>query len=506
LSTSPPQPVVDRTTNPTRHGHHAGIALAVVLTCQLMVGLDATVVNIALPRIQSGLSFSSSGLAWVFNAYTLTFGGLLLLGGRAGDILGRRRVFIGGVAVFTVASLLCGLATESWWLVAARALQGIGGAFASPSVLALIATTFPDERPRTKALSLFSAVGSGSFALGMVLGGVLTSIGSWRWVFFINVPIGAAVCLLANRFLAETQRHRGATFDIGGALTGTLGMGALVYGFLRGSSSGWSDGQAVTAFGAAAVLLATFFVLEVRAEQPIVPLRLFADRNRSAAYLCIALLPAAMFGMFFLLVQYVQDGLGYSALRAGLAFLPMSVTMFGTVRLLPRLVPRIGLKPPLLAGGVTALGAFVWLSQMSAGSSYFGYIFGPLAMVGLGMGMCMLPLSMTILRNVAPRESGAAAGLLQTMQWVGGGSVGLAVMVTISTTAGRHAARHIPAGLSTRLRSEYSLVHGMTAAFTLSIALICAMLLVSVFVLRARPTEAAAEPVDSSPQPTAVEM
>ena len=316
-----------------------GIALALVLGAQLMIILDMTVVNIALPSIARGLHFSAPSLSWVLNAYTLTFGGLLLLGGRAGDILGRRRVFIAGIALFTAASLAGGLATSAAWLLAARAVQGVGGAIASPAVLALITASFAEGRERTRALGIYTAVAMGGGSLGLVLGGVITEWVSWRWVLFVNVPIGIAVALAAPLFLPESQRQPGR-FDIAGALTSTAGMTALVYGFIRAASDGWANRVALGAFAAAVVLLGLFVVNESRARQPITPLRLFADRGRAGSYLARLLLVAGMFGMFFFLTQFVQDILGFSPLRAGISFLPMTAALFAVSRLSPRLLAR----------------------------------------------------------------------------------------------------------------------------------------------------------------------
>src|ERR1700734_1021486 len=293
---------------------HLGLALVVIATAQLMVVLDATIVNVALPHVQHALGFSGTGLEWVVNAYALTFGGLLLLGGRAGDILGRRRVFIAGIVLFTAASLAGGLATSAPWLLAARAVQGVGGAIASPAVLALVTASFSEGRERTRALSIYTAVAMGGGSLGLVLGGVITEWVSWRWVLFINVPIGVAVILTAPRFLPESERQPGRC-DITGALTSTAGMTLLVYGFIQAASQGWGNRTAIGAFAAAAVLLAAFLVNESRVRQPITPLRLFADRGRAGSYLTRLLLVAGMFGMFYFLTQFVQDILGFSPLR-----------------------------------------------------------------------------------------------------------------------------------------------------------------------------------------------
>jgi len=315
----------------TRYGR-PGVALAIMLSAQLMIILDMTVVNIALPHIQASLNFSATSLSWVLNGYTLTSGGLLLLGGRAGDILGRRRMFMAGISVFTLASLAGGLATTPGVLLAARALQGVGGAFAAPAVLALIVTSFPEGRERTRALGIYMGVITGGSSLGLVLGGVITEWLSWRWVLFINVPIGLAVVAVAPRFVAETPRLPGR-FDLAGALTATAGVTALVYGFIRAAAEGWTDHLTLAAFGVAAVLLTLFVITETRARQPITPLRLFADVSRAGSFIARLLLIAGMFGVFFFLTQFLQKIMGFSPLRAGVAFLRGHPRHRGRVRL-----------------------------------------------------------------------------------------------------------------------------------------------------------------------------
>jgi len=314
-----------------RFGHRrinpASVVLAVILTSQLMVVLDETIVNVALPDIKTALGFSDSQLSWVLNAYTLTFGGLLLLGARAGDLLGRRRTFLAGITVFTFASLVGGFATTGWFLLAARALQGVGGALAAPSSLALLATMFPEGRERLRAIALYTAVSIGGGAIGLISGGMLTQWASWRWVLFVNVPIGLAVLAVGASVLPETARRKGR-FDLAGALTSTIGVGALVYGFVRAASSGWSDTVTVSAFVLGVVLLVAFVRTELRAEQPITPLRLLTNASRSGANVARGLLFAGMFGMFFFLTQFLQDVLGYSPLQAGFAFLPVPLTVF----------------------------------------------------------------------------------------------------------------------------------------------------------------------------------
>src|SRR5215469_3815199 len=310
---------------------HLGLALVVIAAAQLMVVLDATIVNVALPHIQSALGFSGSGLEWVVNAYALTFGGLLLLGGRAGDILGRRRVFIAGLLLFTVASLLGGFATSQAWLLGARALQGVGGAIVAPTALSLITTTFPEGRPRNRAMAVYAAMSIGGAAVGLLAGGLLTTYASWRWVFFVNVPIGIIVALMAPRFLAESERHTGR-FDLPGAITGTGGLAALVYGLSSAATSAsgvshWGDTKVVASLSAAVVLLASFLVIESRSKHALMPLRIFRNRNRSGANLMLLCIGTAMFGLFFFLTIFVQTVWGYSALRSGVSYLPMVGTI-----------------------------------------------------------------------------------------------------------------------------------------------------------------------------------
>lgn len=309
---STPKPTTPaQTATPKKGSDGKGIALFVIASCQLMVVLDITIVNIALPHIQSALDFSTTSLSWVVNAYTLTFGGLLLLGGRTGDILGRRRVFIFGVLLFGLASLFCGLAQSEWQLLAARSLQGVGGAIASPTSLSLITTTFDEGPERNRAFGVFAGVSAGGGAIGLVAGGMLVQWLDWRWIFFVNVPIAIVIAVLTPRHVKESERHPGH-FDLAGALTSTLGMVALVYGFIRAAQEGWSDPYTIGSFAAAVVLLATFILIERRSQQPITPLHMFADRNRSGTYVIMLCLAAAIFGMFFFLTLFVQQVLGFS--------------------------------------------------------------------------------------------------------------------------------------------------------------------------------------------------
>jgi EmrB/QacA subfamily drug resistance transporter len=414
-----------------------------------MVVIDATIVNIALPHIKTALHFSPASLSWVVNAYTLTFGGLLLLGARSGDILGRRRTFGIGIALFTVASLAGGLAISSTWLLVARAAQGVGAALAAPSALALLMVEFREPRARTRAIGWYTGVSIGGVALGLLAGGMLTEWVSWRWVLFVNVPIGLAVLAFARTSLPETERRTGR-FDLMGALTSTLGMVSIVYAFVRAATFGWGDDATIGAFAIGGLLLAAFVVTERRAAQPITPLRLFADRNRATSYIARLFLVAGMYGMFFFLTQFLQNVLGYSPLRAGLAFLPLTVALFTTSQLSARVLAyRVGTRPLIVGALTVSTAGLAWLTQLSQTSSYLD-VLGPLLLFGIGNGLAFVPLTAASLAGVDPADAGAASGLVNVMQQVGG-SLGLAVLVSVFGGATRTAARaatHLPPAVS----------------------------------------------------------
>ncbi|HEX6451383.1 MAG TPA: MFS transporter [Trebonia sp.] len=465
-----------------------------MLGAQLMIILDATVVNIALPHIQAGLGFSLSSLSWVLNGYTLTFGGLLLLGGRAGDILGRRRMFTAGITIFTLASLAGGLATSPGMLLAARAIQGVGGALASPAVLALVISAFPEGGERTRALGIYTGVVTGGSSLGLVLGGLITQWLSWRWVLFINVPIGALVLAATPVFVTETPRQPGR-FDLTGAVTSTAGVAALVYGFIRASGSGWGDGLAWVSFAAAVVLLAAFLVTERRAAQPITPLRLFADAGRSGSFAARLLLVAGMFGMFYFLTQFLQDVLGFSPLRTGVAFLPMTIALFAVSRSAPRLMPVAGPKRMLITGMLPVIAGMAWLSRVSVGTGYWTGVFGPMLLFGIGMGVVFVPLTTASLAGVRAEDSGAASSMVNVMQQVGG-SLGLAVLVAVFGTAYRGALAHpSPAAHAVASTAHAALAHGVSTAFSLAVVFDVAALALMAFLIRGRaPERGVAEP------------
>jgi EmrB/QacA subfamily drug resistance transporter len=463
-----------------------------MLAAQLMVVLDMTVVNIALPHIATGLHFTAASLSWVMNGYALAFGGLLLLGGRAGDILGRRRVFVAGIALFTVASLAGGLATSAAWLLAARVAQGVGGALASPAVLALVISAFPEGKPRTRALAIYTAVITGGSSLGLVLGGVITQWLDWRWVLFVNVPIGIAVVAVTPLFVTETPRQPGR-FDLAGAVTSTAGVASLVYAFIEAASNGWGNRTPIAAFALAVVLLAMFVTVERRVRQPITPLRLFTSMSRSGSLLARLLLVAGMFGMFFFLTQFVQEVLGFSPLRAGVAFLPLTIALFAVSRLAPRLVARFPAKPLMVAGMLPVIGAMAWLSQVSPATSYATGLLGPMLLLGTGLGVVFVPLTSASLAGVAPEDSGATASLVNVMQQVGG-SIGLAALVSVFGTVSRNAVAHPPAGLAGLAVSQYARTHGMAVSFGFAAVFDACALLLILLVIRGRQAAPAPAP------------
>src|SRR4051794_3237870 len=396
----------------------AATGIAIVLVAQLMLVLDATVVNVALPRIDTDLGFGPASLSWVLNAYTLAFGGLLLLGGRLGDVLGRLRMFELGLGLFTVASLLGGLAQTPGQLVATRALQGVGAAMAAPSVLALLTTSAPDQAARNRAFALFGAVSSGGASIGLILGGLLTDVGSWRWTLFINVPIGIAVLLLAPRFVDETQRRPGR-FDVVGAATATLGAVSLVYALIGTPEHGWLSVRTLGGFALGLALLAVLARTEVRHPPPMIRPAMVRNRARVAALAVMALMIGANLSMFFLVVQYVQRVLGFGPLESGIAFLPFSLGIFGMSRITPALLARLGARTMIMMGTAAMVVGYAWLSSIGTNDTYLGAVFGPVLIAGLATGFVFMPVTATVLGGVEPEHAGSASGLLQTTQQLG---------------------------------------------------------------------------------------
>src|SRR5499433_2785291 len=414
-----------------------GLALVVIASAQLMLVLDATIVDVALPHLQHALGFSGSGLEWVVNAYAVAFGGLLLLGGRAGDRLGRRRVFVAGLLLFSAASLLGGFATSQWWLLAARAVQGAGGAVIAPTALSLITTNFPEGKPRTRAMGVYSAMAGGGGAVGLLLGGLLTTYVSWRWVLFVNVPIGILVAAAAPRVLAESPRRPGR-IDVAGAVTGCGGVALLVYGLSKAATgadgvSHWGDAQVLASLAASVVLLASFVLIERRSSRPLLPMRVLADRNRSGSYLIMLCIGTAMFGLFFFLTLFAQTVLGYSAIRSGVSYLPFTAGIVIAAGLASRLITRIGPRPLILAGAAAAAGGMFWFSRLTEHATYSGQLLGPMLVTSSGLGLLFVPLALVALHHVAEQHAGVAASLLNTGQQVGG-AIGLAALGTIAWT------------------------------------------------------------------------
>ncbi len=472
---------VDRATDRQRHPQ---LVLGIILTVQLMVVLDATIVNVALPDIAKALNFSAANLSWVITAYTLAFGGFLLLGARAGDLLGRRRVFMAGIALFSIASFAGGLAPWSGWLLAARALQGIGGALAAPSALALLMTMFPEGRERIRALGYYTAVSIGGAAVGLILGGLLTQFTSWRWVLFVNVPIGIVVLALARTALAETPGRNGH-FDLRGAVTSTTGVTSLAYGFVRAATSGWGDTITLAAFAVGIALLAGFVFIESRSPEPITPLRLFADRGRSSSYIARLFLIAGMFGMFFFLTQFLQEVLGYGPLQTGLAFLPFTVALFTASQLSARgLVERFGGKALMVGGLMLSTSGMLLMTQLSATSGYLS-LFVPLLLFGTGNGLAFVPLTSASLSGVRPDEAGAASGLVNVMQQLGG-ALGLAVLVSVFGGSAREVAAQSAATAASAAQAHQAFVVGADHAFAAATVFVGATVVILALAIRGR--------------------
>jgi EmrB/QacA subfamily drug resistance transporter len=414
----------------------ASIVLFLACVAQLMVVLDVSVVIVALPQMRHDLHLSVAGQQWVVNAYTLTFAGFLMLGGRAADLWGRKRIFLLGLVLFTGFSLLGGLAQDGTWLVLARAAQGLGGAVLAPATLSLLTTTFPEPNDRRRALGAWSATAASGAAIGVLLGGVLTQVVDWRWVLFINVPIGA-VLIAVTALAAEESRSSTATssLDLPGALTVTAGLAVLVYGIVGTDSHSWGSPATVVPVAVGAALLALFLVIEARfARHPLVPLGVFRLRSLSVANGIAMALGSALFGFFFFLSLYMQQVNGYSALKGGIAFLPAGLATLTGALVGTRLVTRLGARRQLVLGPLLASGGFVWLTVLSPGNGYFAHIFGPLVMTGFGFGLSFVPMTMTATGGLPPAQAGLAAGLINTTRQVGG-AIGLAIMGTVAANA-----------------------------------------------------------------------
>ncbi len=422
-------------TTAVRARERRGMALAVIATAQLMVMLDMTIVNVALPTIQRSLHFSTTSLSWVIDAYVLVFGGLLLLGGRSGDIFGRRRMFLVGIALFAGASLLGGLATSQGWLIASRALQGVGAAIASPTALALVATTFPEGTERHRAMAVYASMTGAGGALGLVLGGLLVDVASWRWVLFVNVPIGVALLVAAPLVLPALDGH-GGRLDVPGALTVSAGVGSIVYGLIHAPTGGWTSATTLLSFLVGLLLLGAFALIEGRTVQPLMPSRFLADARRTGGYVVMLLLGGAMLGLLYFLTQFLQEVLHYSPLLTGVAYLPIPFMVASSSQVVGRAIRHVGPRPFVLAGPALVGLGLLWASFLRAGDSY-PHVLGPLLVTGLGMGLTFVPFTLNAVAGVANHEQGLASSLLNTSQQIGS-SLGLAVLVTIAASAAAH--------------------------------------------------------------------
>jgi len=498
-----PQLVVNSPDAPVRKVRaSANAVLAIVAVAQFMVVLDASVVNVALPSIQRDVGFSEQSLSWVLNAYTLLFGGFLLLGGRAADRLGRRRLFMAGIALFSVASLACGLSQSEATLLIARGAQGLGGAMVSPAALSIILTTFAEGSERNRALAVWGAIAGAGGAVGVLLGGVIVQVLSWRWVFFINVPIGAAVLLLAPRIVPESRAEgvRGG-YDVEGATAITLGTMALVFTLIKANDWGWGSARTLAGLAVAAALLVGFVWIERRHENPLVPLRIFSNRSLAASDGTMLLLAAALFGVFFFCSLYLQQVLGYNALKTGVAYLPLTAVIMVASGAAAQLVPRVGARPLLLAGAPAVAGGLYWLSRLGEHSSYAGAVLGPMLVIAVGFGLLFVPLTLVAMSRVADEETGVAASLRNTGQQVGG-SIGLAVFGTVAWTvvansvhaqAARAAAAAARAGYPERPSQaaltaiyHHALAAGFSRAFLVASGVMLLGLIIAIVAIRVR--------------------
>lgn len=472
-----------------------GLALAVICVAQLMVVLDATVVNVALPSIRTDLHFSADNLTWVVTAYSLAFGGLLLFGGRTGDLFGRRRMFMIGIALFAGASLVGGFAQTETMLIIARAAQGAGGAIAAPTALALLATTFTEPAERGRAFGLFAAMAASGGALGLLLGGVLTDYASWRWALFINAPIGALVLFLAPRVLKESQGSH-TKLDLPGAITVTAGMSTLVYGLTKAAEDSWTSTTTLVTLTIAAALLLSFILIERTTSHPLMPFHIFKDRNRTGAYLIMLFLASGMFVTFYFLAQYQQDVHGWSPFQTGVGFLPMPASiMFLSMVVVRRLIPKLGIRPFLTVGPILATLAMFSFSQLDVTSSYWEF-FGSLLLLGIGMGCSFVPLTMTAVNGVAPHETGIASALLNTGQQVGG-AIGLAVFGTVFAHAAQDRVGQIGDKAVTAAGQADVFVYGQEHAFHAALVVTLLALIASLALIRVNkvaPPQGAAAP------------
>jgi EmrB/QacA subfamily drug resistance transporter len=452
-------------------------ALAVLGIAYLMVVLDVSIVNVALPSIQTDLGFSPEDLQWVVSGYSLTFGGLLLLGGRAGDLLGRRRLFMVGLVLFAAFSLLCALATSDGMLIAARLLQGGASALLAPSVFSITMVTFQEGADRNKALGILGAIAGAGAAVGVLLGGILTEYAGWEWVFFINVPIGLGALALAPRFVRESKVEGLARkVDSGGAVTVTSSLLLLVFALTQANQAGWASLQTIGVIAAAAALMAVFLFIEARSRHALMPLDFFRRRTPTGANIVGLGLGTVVFGMFFLLSLYMQQVLGFSALETGVGYLAVALTAVVASGVAQALVTRAGVKPILAFGLLSILAGLVWFTQISVDGSYAADLLGGFLLVGVGLGFSFVPVSIAALAGVPPQEAGLASGLINTSQQIGG-ALGVAILTTVSTTTTSDA-------IASGTDQPQALVDGFSAAFWVAAAFAAAAIVATLLALR----------------------
>jgi EmrB/QacA subfamily drug resistance transporter len=442
-----------------------GLALALLAAAQFVVVLDASIVNVALPSIGRDLGFDQGDLSWVVNAYVLVFGGFLLLGGRLADLLGRRRIFIVGLVVFGLASLAGGLATSPGMLIAARAVQGLGGALLSPAALSMLTVLFAEGAARNKALGVWGAVAGSGGAAGVLLGGLLTEYAGWEWVLFVNTPITIGAALLATRLLPESRTDGPRRFDVAGAVTVTAGLSLLVYTLVDANGAGWLSTQTLGLGAVAFALLAAFVVIELRSAAPLVDFSIFRMRTLTATNVVALLVAAALFSMFFFISLYMQQVLGYDALKAGLAYLPLAGGIIVSAGMASQLVTRIGFKPVFVSGLVLTAIGLAWFAQVSVHGAYVSDILLPSLIAAVGLGFAFVSMTIAAVAGVGPQQAGLASGLINTSQQVGG-ALGLAILVSVATTktdSVMTAAGGAPSAL------PGALTEGFRAAFTVGI-------------------------------------
>src|ERR671923_685588 len=469
------------------------LALALLCTVQFMVVVDVAIVNVALPSIQADLGFSQEDLQWVISAYALLFGGFLLLGGRAADLLGRRRVFLAGLVVFSVASLLSGLAWSEGVLIGSRALQGLGSAIISPAALSILTTTFAEGSERNKALGAWGAVGAFGAVAGVLLGGVLTELLSWEWIFYVNVPVGIGAFLLTPVLLAESRDARAKGFDFPGAGLVTGGLVVLVYALTRANDYGWASPETIGLFGASAALLAAFVAWEARTRDPLMPFSIFRLRTLVGANVAGVVLGTVVFSMFLMLTLYMQQVLDYSPLGTGAAYLAVAGTTIIWSAVAANLVTRVGVKPVLVAGMAFLTAGLLYFTQVSVGGSYLGDLLPGFLLIAIGMGFSFVPISIAALAGVQPSEAGLASGLFNTSQQIGG-ALGIAALSALATST-TESATSDGTGL------PFALTDGFQAAFIARAAVAFVGVLVALFVVRGRDLKQEQEPERIAAEP-----